>query len=256
MGIDPLLLAGVAGVIFLGGILQGAIGFAYALFVTPILVWMGLPLPMTIVIVATCSFVQGAMGAWELRGELPWRQAAWAVAGRLPAIAVGVLLLRRLALFPVDTVKLVLGCLICLLVALQIACKVKPVERLHPGWGGLAFLSSGLLAGVAGMGGPPLVIWVMAHNWSSVKTRAFLFAVFSASFPLQLGLFVGGFGTGILKGFLIGLMLIPAVFLGSRIGMPLGNRLPKPLLRTLAYLILIAIGLSAILQPLSRLLRP
>lgn len=253
MDMEPLLLAGIAGIIFLGGIIQGAIGFAYALFVTPILVWMGVSLPDTIVIVATCSFVQSGMATLRLRRELPWRPVAWAVAVRLPAMVAGVLLLRELTLFPIDTVKLVLGCLICLLVTLQIACKVTPVDRLHPGWGAVAFLSSGFLTGVSGMGGPPLVMWVMAHDWSSVKTRVFLFAIMTASFPLQLGLLYGGFGAGILKGLLLGLLLTPAVFLGSRIGIPLGNSLPKPLLRNVAYLVLIAIGIGAIVQPLFRL---
>jgi uncharacterized protein len=255
MGMEPLLLAGVAIIVFGGGVIQGAIGFAYALFVTPLLVWMGVPLPETVVIVSTCSFIQAGLGTWQLRRDLPWRTASWAIAGRLPAVGAGVLLMRKLAFFSIDEIRLFLGILIGVIIALQVACKVKPVERLHAGWGVVAFLSSGLLTGISGMGGPPLVMWVMAHNWSNQKTRAFLFAVLSSSFPLQLGLLYWAFGTQILQGFLTGLLLAPVVFLGSRVGIPLGNRMSKTLLRNLGYLALALIALSAILQPLYRMMR-
>jgi uncharacterized membrane protein YfcA len=255
MNIDPLLILGVATVIFLGGVMQSAIGFAYSLFATPIMVWMGIPLPTTIAIVSTCSLVQNGLGSWHLRADVPWREAWLAIAVRLPAVVIGVLMLRRLAFLDPGEVKLVVGCIICLLVGIQVVFRVKPAERVHGVWTALAFLTSGLLSGITGMGGPPLVMWVMAHNWSSEKTRSFLFAVFLVSAPIQIALLYLAFGPDILKGVLAGALLTPAVFLGSKVGIPLGNRMPKAVLRNMAYLVLVIIGLSSIFQQVFRLFR-
>jgi uncharacterized protein len=255
MDMDPLLMVGTVVTIFLGGVLQGAIGFAYGLFATPIMVWMGIPLPTTVVIVATCMYVQSGLGLWYLRAAVPWREACLATAVRLPTMVVGILLLRHLALLKEGEVKLVVGVIICLLVGIQSIFKVKPVEKVHRAWAALAFLTSGLLTGISGMGGPPLVMWVMAHNWSNEKTRSFLFAVSLLSLCFQIPALYIAFGTEILRGILTGLLLTPVVYLGSKVGIPLGNRMPKPMLRNMAYLVLAIIGLSTVFQQLFQLFR-
>jgi len=83
----------------------------------------------------------------------------------------------------------VIGGILCLLVAIQYLWRQHPVKAMHWGWGGLAFIGSGLLAGLCGMGGPPLVIWSMAHDWPAEKTRGFLFAVFATSIPTKLTIY-------------------------------------------------------------------
>jgi hypothetical protein len=254
MQYDPLLIAGTAVSILLGGIIQGAIGFAYALFVTPIMVWMGIPLPDTVVIVATCSFIQASLGLRHLRTALPWREAGWAIAGRLPTMVVGVILLKTISVLNPETIKMIVGLTICLVVVIQVAFRVKPVERVHIAWSAAALLSSGFLTGLIGMGGAPLVMWVMAHNWSNEKTRSLLFAVIVVTFPILIGQLFVTFGAVILKGVLVGILLTPVVYLGSRVGMPLGNRMPKPMMRNIAYLVLVIIGLSAVIPQLLRMI--
>ena len=49
----------------------------------------------------------------------------------------------------------------------------------------LAGACGGLLGGLAGVPGPPLVMWVMAHDWSADVTRAFLFASFMCLVPVE-----------------------------------------------------------------------
>ena len=231
--IDPFLILGTAVVICIGGIMQSAIGFAYALFATPLMVWMGVPLPKTIVIVSTCSCIQSVFGARQLRAEVPWRQAGAAIAVRVAGVLLCLALLKRLALLEPDDVRLVVGCIICLLVGIQLVFRIRPADSVHPVWGALAFSISGFLAGVSGMGGPPLVMWAMAHNWSGEKIRAFLFVVFMASTPVQVLLLYLAFGADILQGAAAGLLLAPVVFLGTAIGLPLGKRIPRPAFRRL-----------------------
>ena len=161
---------------------------------------------------------------------------------------VGIFLLRFLADQGERSVKLVVGSVLCILVATAVIGKFKPVEKLHWGWGVLACSASGLLAGLVGMGGPPLVFWTLMHDWTVAKTRGFLFAVFVICRPLQLVLLYGAFGPQILHTVGLAVLLMPAVFAGAALGLPLGNRLSKPVLRMIVYAVLATIGLSSVIS--------
>lgn len=250
MNVDFPHLVALVVVIVLGGVIQSAVGFAYALFATPLLLYLGFSLPHTIAIVGVSSFVQAVLGTIHLRADVPWRLSLAATGVRAAAVVLGWLILRRLAELPLADIKWVVGSILCILVGVQALSRVRPGTRVHWAWGALAFSASGLLAGVCGMGGPPLVLWALAHDWSAAKTRSFLFAVFALTTPVPIVLLCVAFGLGILRSVLLGIALTPAVFLGAALGLPLGNRIHKPVLRTVAYLILLALGASAIIQGL------
>ncbi len=95
------------------------------------------------------------------------------------------------------------------------------------------------------MGGPPLVLWVMAHDWTAERTRAFLFASFMGLVPVQLTLLYWTFGKDVVYGMAVGAALSPVVLLGSLLGLRVGARFSKPLLHRLAFLLLVAIALNA-----------
>ena len=230
----------------LAAMIQSAIGFGYALFAVPLLIWMRVSLPEAIVLVAACSLVQSAIGARHLRRAVPWRDALLASGIRIAMVFVGILILSVLAEQTHRIIKLVVGCMLCIVVTVQLVCRFHPVEKVHWAWSVLAFSTSGVLAGLCGMGGPPMVFWTLAHNWSVAKTRGFLFAVFLMSIPIQLILLYVTFGRPVLRSGAIALLLVPVVFAGAAIGLPLGNRMPKPLLRRIIYTILAGLGLSSI----------
>jgi uncharacterized protein len=242
-------------VVCLAGMGQSAVGFGYALFATPLLLWLGIPLPNVITLVATCSMLQSMMGARSLKGSVPWRLALTATAVRLVGVVIGLLLLKRLVTLDTARIRAVIGSVLCLLVVIQIAWRARPVEQMHWGWAGLSFTGSGLLAGACGMGGPPLVLWLMAHNWSTRKTRGFLFAVFATSIPVQIVLLALTFGPSILWSVALGIAFFPLVYLGTAVGLPLGNRMGTHRLRTIAYAILLVIGVSAVVPVASALVR-
>ena len=252
MNLDLPQIAAAAAIVLGASILQGAAGFGFSLFATPLLVWLGLPLPGAIVLVATSSLLQSAAGARHLRAEVPWRVVLVASVVRTLFLAVGLWLLTKVARAPISQVKLVLGVAICTLVILQAVWRPRPAASLHWGWGGLAFASSGVLAGLFAMGGPPLVLWSLAHNWSAAKTRGFLFATFTLAIPVQIVLLFVTFGRSLLPHFGLALLLLPALVTGSLVGIPLGNRLRKGPLTALAYAVLLAIGVSCIVPALWR----
>lgn len=246
MGIPILNAIGIGVIICLAAVGQSAVGFGASLFATPLLIFLGLPLPNAIALVTTCALMQATMGARTLRAEVPWRLALISTGVRLLSLFAGILVLRELVQFDPDDIRMVIGLLLCLLVMVQLVWKPHPVPSLHWGWAGLAFLSSGFIAGICGMGGPPLVLWLMAHDWSPRKTRGFLFAVFATTIPIQIALLWWTFGGSILWMVGLGIALFPVVYLGTTIGLPIGNRMAKPRLRAIAYSILLLIGISSV----------
>jgi uncharacterized membrane protein YfcA len=245
LGVPVLNAVGICVIIFLAAMGQSAVGFGASLFATPLLIFLGLPLPNAIALVTTCALLQATMGARRLRAEVPWRLALTSTGVRLLSLFAGILVLRELVQFDADDIRMVIGFLLCLLVLVQLVWKPHPVPSLHWGWAGLAFLSSGFIAGICGMGGPPLVLWLMAHDWSPRKTRGFLFAVFATTIPIQIALLWWTFGASIPWMVAFGFALFPAVYLGTAIGLPIGNRMQKSRLRAIAYGILLLIGISS-----------
>ena len=244
MEIHEIAIAGV--VVCFAAMTQGAVGFGYALFATPLLVWVGIPLPNVITLVATCSMMQAAIGTVKLRADVPWRLSLSSTAIRVVSVIGGLFLLKKLAAMSTDQIRAVIGCILCLLIAVQALWRPRPVKTMHWSWAGLAFVASGLLSGLCGMGGPPLVLWSMAHDWSSHRTRGFLFAAFATAIPFHIILLAITFGTSILWSAGLGIAFLPLVYLGSAIGLPIGNRMAKDRLRLIAYAILLVVGITSI----------
>ena len=239
-----IVLAGV--IICLGMAVQSAVGFGSALFAIPLLVWIGIPLPNVIALVATCSMVQAVIGVRVLKADVPWRLSFTAIAVMMAGLFVGLFMLGRLVTLGPDMIRAVMGGFLCLLVGIQAVWRPKPVASMHWGWGTSAFLCSGFLGGVCGMNGPPLVAWSMAHDWSTRKTRGFLFAFFAMANPVQIILLSLTFGTSVLWSVVLGIAFLPLVYVGSSIGLPIGNSMSKERLRQLAFLLLLVIGISSV----------
>jgi uncharacterized protein len=232
----------------ISGLGQSAIGFGYALFAIAPLIWIGIPLPSAIAIVCTCTAIQTSLASRRLRADVPWPLVYKASAVRIVFIIIGLFLLKSLVSQGDANVKGIVGGVLCLLVAVQMVWRPRPVDAMHMGWGVVAWIASGLLSGFCGMGGPPLVLWAMAHTWSTEKTRGFLFAVFALISPLQLILLSIIFGTEILWSIGLGVAFFPVVYLGYRIGLPLGSRMDKTKLRRVALAVLFFIGVAAVAQ--------
>jgi uncharacterized membrane protein YfcA len=248
MDVQQLLLVCV--IIFLAGFAQSLVGFGYALFATPLLLWSGVPLTTSIALVATCSLLQSIIGIRALKAELPWGLSFKACAGRCFGLVFGLLALKRLANLDMTQVRAVIGTILCVIVVVQVLWRPKPVSALHWGWGGLAFTTSGFLQGVCGMGGPPLVLWSMAHDWPGKKIRGFLFSAFGLTIPVQIAMLTYTFGSIVLRDVLWGLACLPLVYLGSKIGLQVGDKINRKKLKIIAYALLLATGLSAVVPVL------
>jgi hypothetical protein len=171
-------------------------------------------------------------------------------------------MLIRYALMPVGVLALFLigherkalasqlvGVIVLVIVAVQRAWRALPQERLHPAWEWLAFGLGGFLLGFCGMGGPPMVLWVLAHNWPMNRARGFLFYIFATGLVPQALLLWLFFGVEVLDAMLLAAAALPAVLAGLWFGLYLSRLVPDRVLRSLGVAILILIAVSAILTP-------
>ncbi len=230
--------------------LQGAVGFGAGLFAIPLIVWIGGNLPAAITITMGGILVQTMWNIYRYRGHVGVREVLPIFGLRMLTMPIGVALLGLLVTTGPAHVKQAVGAMLLLVLAVQWLLKVQPRERVGWGWTVLAGGSSGLTAGLVGMGGPPVVLWVMAHDWSSKKSRSFLWLTYLLLIPFNLLLLVYRFGDEIWGSLLLGLCLAPLVVAGSEAGMRLGAMMSRQRLRLAALVLLLLLAVASILGPL------
>ena len=108
---------------------------------------------------------------------------------------------------------------------------------------------AGFMGGLAGMGGPAAVMWVMAHNWTTQRSRVMLWSLFMGLMPLQFVFLTLQFGRDVVDASFAGLLLAPATVLGLLPGLWIGRHMRKEMLRRLGEVILLIVALWAIVQP-------
>lgn len=229
--------------------MQGAAGFAFALLAMPLLVWNGFSLAEASMLTAINALVLTSVMVFRLRQHIKWRILGHTVLLRAASIGLGILVLVQLNSLDKILIRQFLGVILLLIVGVQLTIKPKPREKLSKGWWWLAFSSSGVLNGMVGFGGPPAVLWVMAHNWSNLQSRAMLTAFYWATIPIQILLLLSSFGQPLLAVAKQAVWFIPIVIAGVFVGIWFGNKLDKTRLKQVAYGLLFLTGVSSLLAP-------
>lgn len=249
----------VALILLTAGVVQGAVGFGYSLVATPLLVWAGASAVEAVALVSLTVAAQVALGVWRLRAAVPWRATLSASLLRWAFLPLGVWLLTLLDGLERDRVKQLLGALVLLALALQLLPRLwrrlRGAPRTGGGapgrrWGALAFAASGVMQGLAAMGGPPAVMWAVAQPWEALRLRGFLQALQLLALPLQLLVLALALGERARHAFGAGLGYLPLVLAASWLGLKLGDGLPRGRLRALALSLLLATAGASLLGPL------
>ena len=123
---DAHTIAQAALIILLGGLLQGTVGFGLGLLCVPLLISIGLPVPLVMAVSAVCSAVQAASGVHHLRHCVPWKIIGVSFLVRVAAMTLGIWLLRSLVSHPIAQSKFWVGLVVLLLVILQCCWRPKP----------------------------------------------------------------------------------------------------------------------------------
>jgi uncharacterized membrane protein YfcA len=247
---DPVFIIPAAIVLILGSALQSAAGFGFGMFAIPLLILMGVEAPAAIATIAVCGLLQTVIGSFTLRRYVDWVQVAGMTFLAAACIPLGVWALRHVTLLDPSQVRQFFGAIVLTALLVQWLWRIRPRDTLHWAWGVLAAVLCGFLGGLAGMGGPPVVMWIMAHRWSNPRSRATLWTLFTGMAPLQLYFLHDRFGELVASALPAACLLAPICLLGIFPGLWLGARIAKPRLRQISYLIILFISLYAILQPI------
>lgn len=237
-------------VVFFCSMLQSTVGFAFALFALPCLLAANIPLPQAVSLLIVPGSVQALWAAQHMRRSIDWRLLWPITLTSMVATPFGIAVMRELSQQTGEQVRAVIGALILLSVLVRTCVRPEPRAQLSRAWDVLAGAVSGLMGGLAGIGGPPLILWVYAHCWPAEKYRVTPVAIVLPRVPFQILLMVLTFGPAILPVFGFSFVFVPLSMAGAVLGLRLGPRLPIPVLRAAAFAILAIIGVMCLVRPL------
>lgn len=239
-------LAAAGGVLVLAQLVYVMLGFGSGLIAVGLLAFV---LPEVRDVVVLLLLVNLPAEASVVAGS--WRQVAWrGLALLLAGIAVGIPLGARL-LEAVDADLLLggLGAVLALagggLLAVPAGRPLRP-----PRWSEAAIgLVSGLLTGLFGTGGPPLVLYYRLRGIPKSAFRAHLMTIFLAMTLVRVPSYaVVGLITR--QRLASGLVLLPAVLLGAWLGHRIHLQLPETTFRRLVSGALVVIGVMLMVRVL------
>ena len=220
------------------------------LVVVPLLTWAGHPLPQAVALLLGAAAIQTGLGTYFARRHVHWSLAFRFAGIQWLFVPLGVLGMVLLVERDPHTVKQAIGASVLVLLTLRLALRPELRERAGAGWTFLAASSGGFLGGLVGMGGPPIVLYAMAHDWEKDRFRAFLWSQFLLVLPIVMLVLRWRIGSSVLPPFLWGLALAPFLWIGTRAGIAVSRRWSRRGLQVVAAGLLYAIGVTSVLAPL------
>ncbi len=239
-----LILAG--GIMFAGSLVQGSIGFGLGMIAVPLLVEADFSLSQAVALTTLVIGIQVMFGVYRLRADIPWGDVKLAALVRYLTVPIGVLILLSAENMDSAQVKQLAGMGVLLGVIIRVLARQGAERDLPLGISAVTFGISGLLQGLVAMGGPPLVLWMTTRNFQARQARAFTMTLFLFNAPVHVLILLFLSQTLSLDDVLMALLLSPLIFLGSAVGLRIGDRFSKPLLNKVALAALVLIALNAI----------
>jgi uncharacterized membrane protein YfcA len=228
---------------FAGALVAGLSGFAFGLVVSAIWLYILTPLQTATLIIAFGLIVQG-ISVWKLRRALDWRRLWPFVAGAAVGVPIGVSILTWANPAYVRAgigVFLVLYSLYALF-----RPAIKPIRAGVAADATIGFLN-GVLGGITGLAGILVTIWCGLRGWPKDQQRTVFQPVAVAIF-LMSAVWIGARGAvtaDTIKLFLLGL---PALLIGTWLGLKLFGRLDEASFRKVVLVLLLASGAVLMLQ--------
>jgi uncharacterized protein len=231
----------------LGAGVAGVAGFAFGLIASAIWLHIIPPAQSAPLIAAFAILIQGAT-LWKLRHAVQFSRLVPFIAGGAIGIPLGAAALHWTS---PSQMRAFIG---AALIAFSVYSLVRPTLPAVKGGkiaDSIVGLLSGAFSGSTGLAGIPVIVWASLRRWSKDDQRAVFQPVVVAVFVMTL-LWFGG--TGIvtpetLRLFWIGL---PAVFIGTWLGLKLYGRLDEATFRLVVLVLLFASGLTLLPWPWSK----
>lgn len=238
---DPLL-AFALGAVFLGGLSRGFTGFGAALIIIPALVISYGPIPAVVLM----SLIE-VPGVLQL-ARTAYRDADWRSLAPLCVAAALTLPLGAWALADVDpeltrraiaAIVVVFG----LMIATGWRYRGEVTKPLSASIGAIG----GFCSGIASLGGPPVVMFLLAKGSNAAQTRAGIVAYFSLAMVLRLAAY-GWHDLYSLDALLLSLLLAPVYMTGIWIGSHFFKGASETLFRRVVVTLVLVMGIVALVK--------
>lgn len=222
---------------FVGGVVQGCLGFGLALVVVPPLL-MVLPATDVVPTIVLLSLLNTSAMTWQLRAEVRKDLTVPLVIGALAGLPPGIYLLTTL---DGPGFKMGVGIFILAFSGVLLSGWTRPIH--NPRWAlyPVGFLG-GFLNGSISISGPPVILFLTNQEMPKDTFRANMAAYFALSGVLA----TAGFAiAGVLTREILvyAASVVPAALIGIYIGMNLSTRVSQDAFRRLTLLCIIVMGL-------------
>ncbi|MCX2925036.1 sulfite exporter TauE/SafE family protein [Streptomyces sp. NEAU-W12] len=215
--------------VVVGALLQVSVGFGLGMIAAPVFSLVDPSLTPSVVLVLAAG-VTAAVLVRE-RGRADLRGCGWALAGRVPGVLAGALLV---AVLPARHLALLVAGMVLAGVAVSLAGFVPRQRR---GTVLVAGMASGLMGTATSIGGPPMaMVW---QRLSGPELRATMSAFFLVGSLMSLAALgsAGAVGAGALRSTVL---LAPAAAAGVLLARPLARRLEVRRTRAVAMVLAVA----------------
>lgn len=236
-------------VLSVGIFVQSAAGFAAGLLIVPSMLWGGFSIPEAQASLIIATIPQNLWGVWSFRDAAEPRRLLWPGLTRLTFLPIGVASLAYLETFSEVHLRQMVGTMVLVATMVMLWLRPVPREHVHRGWGFVAFPLSGYFQGLVGIGGPPMVLWVQAHDWDTRQSRVFLFSMYLISIVPALCVLLAFFGQRIVPVSIVTLASIPWLLAVTWIGLKLGTAMGTVRLRRVTYGLLLLTGAAGVAAP-------
>lgn len=220
------------------GLTQGLLGFGFGI-VAMTLLPLTLGLRDAVTLLALLLAVLMLLSLYWQKRSFNWRDARFIMLGSLLGIPLGALLVGTL---PDGILYRILGGSMAIIGAGHFLTRHKPKRAPLRRWEFPVGVLSGILAAGFNMGGPPVVAYVYARDWTGEQAKAVLAAVFVFTSLTRL-FFIGLTGVNLPKVLQLALILVLPTALVLRWGIALGRKIPHECLRPVVFAYLGLTGL-------------
>jgi uncharacterized protein len=242
--LTPLAVTIFLAATFAAALITGIAGFAFGLVAAAVWLYILTPL-QTATLIIGFGLVAHGVSVWKLRRALQWARLWPFLVGATFGVPVGIVILK---VAPPHHVRGAVGALLVLYSCYSLARPViNPLKRVGAvADTGVGFLN-GILGGLTGLAGILTTIWCGIRGWSKEEQRAVFQPVGVATFAMSAVWFgvSGTISRDTVWLFVIGL---PAVVIGTWIGLRLYGLLNEASFRKVVLILLLLSGVALVVS--------
>lgn len=225
---------------FAAALVTGLVGFAFGLVAAAAWLHILSPLQTATLIIGFGLVVQG-VSVWKLREALRWDRLWPFLVGAALGVPLGVAILGWAR---PDHVRMGVGIVLILFSTYSLA---RPAMRPFTTGGAMADagigFANGILGSLTGLAGMLTTIWCNLRGWPRDEQRAVFQPVGVAIFAMS-GLWLGASGTVSADTVWLFVIGLPALLLGTWVGLKLFGRLDEAGFRKIVLMLLLASGVT------------